>query len=303
MTRVLALGALVSLVLGVGGAGAEPAARQKCLAQIVFEGSPYIFVRSDGVVRGPRVGRGVKPGCDDTPSGPQPPDVPIPVFKYGSAPSRVALTTFESRTTRLFAVYGRCWGFGAQMAYLRCLQTELRFGGRGYTALRGVQLPPGRAIGRGSLARRLTPVVALQGIDQRIALARRGKPEVWVAHRRCEFAPPDRWFGRCLRAPLWLSVQGSDAIRTATIDNPGSLLRSVTLRLFLAPDESADRITSATDERLAPAGNLPIDAQGRGTAKVAIIASIDAGSYAVMAELPSRRVVPVGALYLAPRRD
>ncbi len=50
---------------------------------------------------------------------------------------------------------------------------------------------------------------------------------------------------------------------------------------------------------------LDLDAKGRGSGRIAIVDSVDSGSYAVMAELPGGRMAPVGALYAwkTPRRD
>jgi hypothetical protein len=77
------------------------------------------------------------------------------------------------------------------------------------------------------------------------------------------------------------------------------------LRLFLAPDAAPDAITSPDDERLTPTGRLAVDGKGRGSTRIAIVDSVETGSYAVMAELPRGRMVVVGALYVwkTPRRD
>jgi hypothetical protein len=304
MGRVLAVGALLGLVLGVGGAGAEPSYAQKCIYLVRFEGGAYHYAAA-GVIRGARVGRGVRPGCNDT-GGPAPPDRAVDVYRFGTASPRVALTVAESGQNLLVAVPGRCAGFGFSTGYRRCLQTEIRFQGRGYSAFRGRQLARGRALGRGSVGRRTVALELLKGIDPRIALARRGRPlEALVAHRRCEFQPFDPIFMRCIRSPLWLDITPTGSLRTAAIERPGALVQNMQVRLFLAPDAIADAITAPDDERLIPTGVLNIDGRGRGSTRIAIVDSVDTGSYAVMAELPGRRVVVVGALYVwkAPRRD
>ncbi len=197
MARVLALGALVVALLGAGVAGGRPVTAQRCAYVVRYDGGDYHYAAA-GVARGARVGRGVRPGCSDT-GGPPPPDRAVAVFRYGTASPRVALTVSESGQNLLVAVPGRCAGFGFGAGYRRCLQTEVRFRGRGYTALRGRALPRGPALGRG--------FVALRGIDPRIALARRGRPlDVLVAHRRCELPAFSTLFMRCLRAPLWLDI-------------------------------------------------------------------------------------------------
>jgi Family of unknown function (DUF6281) len=302
MARALAAVAIAGLVLGVGGAAGKPAGPQRCLFSIVYDGSVYHYVSSENVKPGRRVGRAVRQGCNDT-GGPPPPARPVEAFRFGSANARVALVVREDRQPNLIvAVPGRCFGLPSGRSYLRCLQTEIRFRGRGYTAVRGVPLPAAGPLGPGTTHGRPVRLRGLRGIDPRIALLRDGTRELLVAHRRCELMP-GKDFVRCLRAPLWLSIEGETAIRTATIERPGSLLRNVQLPLYLAPDEVADEIVSSQDERLTRTGHLAVDGRGRGSARIAIVDSIDAGSYAVMAELPSRRMVPVGALYLAPRRD
>jgi hypothetical protein len=301
MARVLAASALVGLVLGVSGAGAEPSSAQKCIYLVRFEGSAYHYMAA-GVARGARVGRGVKPGCNDT-GGPPPPDKTVDVYRYGTASPQVALTLAPNL---LLAVPGRCAGFGFSAGYRRCLQTQARFKGRGYSAFRGRELPRARALGRGFIGNRLVQLEALQGIDPRIALARRGRPlEALVAHRRCELQPFDALFMRCLRSPLWLDISPTGSLRTVTIERPGSLITKVVLRLFLAPDADADAITTPDDERLTPTGRLAVDGKGRGSTTIAIVDSVESGSYALMAELPGRRVVAVGALYVwkTRRRD
>jgi hypothetical protein len=304
MARVLAASALVGLVLGVGGAGAERSTAQKCIYLVRFEGSAYHYAAAD-VPRGARVGRGVRPGCNDT-GGPAPPDRAVDVYRYGTANPRVALTVAESGQNLLVAVPGRCAGFGFSAGYHRCLQTEIRYRGRGYSAFRGRALARGRALGRGTVGGRPVALEALRGIDPRIALARRGRPlEALVAHRRCELQPFAPSFMRCLRSPLWLDISPTGSIRTAAVAAPGALVTNVRLRLFLAPDAVADAITTATDERLTPTGVLSIDGRGRGSTRIAIVDSVETGNYAVMAELPSRRIVVAGALYAwrTPQRD
>lgn len=304
MARVLAVGALVGLALGAGVAGGGPVTAQKCIYVVRYDGSDYHYAAA-GVARGPRVGRGVRPGCNDT-GGPRPPDRPVDVYRFGRASPRVALTVSESGQNLLVAVPGRCAGFGFAAGYRRCLQTEVRFRGRGYSAFRGRALPRGAVLGRGSAAGRPVQLVALRGVDPRIALARRDRPlEALIAHRRCELAPFSTVFMRCIRAPLWLDVSPTGSIRTVAIERPGALLKSVRIRLFLAPDADADAITTPTDERLTPAGQLDVDANGRGSGRIVIVDTVDSGSYAVMAELPGGRIVPVGALYAwkTPRRD
>jgi hypothetical protein len=218
----------------------------------------------------------------------------------------VALTVRESGRDLLLAVPGRCAGFGFTAGYLRCLRTEIRFGGRGYSAMKGRELPRGKALGRGSLGGRPLRLRALEGVDPRIALARADNPlQLWIAHRRCELGAFDTLFMRCLRAPLWLDISDMGAIRTATIAHPGSLLRGVQLPLYLAPDEVADEVVSAQDERLTRTGNLKVDTNGRGSTQIAIVDSVETGNYGVTAQLPRGRMVVVGALYVwkAPRRD
>jgi hypothetical protein len=301
MARVLAAGALVALVLGVSGAGADPSSAQKCIYIVRFDGSSYVFMAS-GVTHGARVGLGVKPGCNDT-GGPPPPDQSIDVYRYGKASPRVALTVTSNL---LLAVPGRCAGFGFGAGYRRCLQSEVRFRGRGYSAFRGRALPRGPSLGRGTVTGRSVQLVALRGVDPRIALARSGRPlEALVAHRRCELQPFSSLFMRCIRSPLWLDVTPTGSIRTVTIERPGALVRGVRLRLFLAPDAEADAITTPTDERLTPAGQLDVDSKGQGSGRIAIVDSVVSGSYALMAELPGERMVVVGALYVwkTRRRD
>jgi hypothetical protein len=292
------------LVLGVGGAQGDPSSTQKCIYLVRFDGSDY-HAMAAGVARGARVGRGVKLGCYD-PARPPPPATPIEVYHYGTASPQVALTVAEPAQNLLVAVPGRCAGFGFDAGYRRCLQTDVRFRGRGYSAFRGRELPRGRPLGRGSVGSRPVALEALKGIDPRIALARRGKPlEALIAHRRCELQPFDLIFMRCLRSPLWLDIAPTGKLRRAAVERPGALITNVRLRLFLAPDAIADTITSPDDERLTPAGVLNVDAKGYGSTTIAIVDSVESGSYALMAERPGERMVVVGALYVwkTPQRD
>jgi hypothetical protein len=304
MARALAAVAIAGLVLGVGGGSAKPAGPQKCLFTIVYDGSAYHYVSSEPVRAGRLVGRALRPGCNDT-GGPPPPATPVEAFRFGSATPQVALVVREDRQPNLIvAVPGRCFGFPPGRSHLRCLQTEVRFRGRGYTAVRGSSLPAAGPLGHGTTLGRRVRLRGLRGIDPRIALLRDRTRELLVAHRRCELMP-GKDFVRCLRAPLWLSIEGETALRTATIERPGSLLRNVQLPLYLAPHSVADEIVSPQDERLTRTGQLTVDARGRGSTPIAIVDSVDMGSYAVMAQLPSGRMVSVGALYFfsVPRRD
>lgn len=307
MARALAAAAIAGLVLGVGIAGGAPTAAQKCAYVVRWDGGTYLYLSRGDVRRGRRVGRGIRPGCNDIGGQPKPPDVPVEVFRFRTASPRVALTVREpGQQVLLVAVPGRCAGFGLGDRYRRCLAAELRFRGRGYSAMRGRALPRARQLGRGSLRGRPVQLEAVHGVDPRIALARRDKPlQLLVAHRRCELGAFSTVFMRCIRAPLWLRIEGSTAIRTGTIERPGSLLSNARLPLYLAPDAQADLVTAPEDERLTRAGHLNVDAKGRGSTRIAIVASLDTGDYAVMAELPSRRMVAVGALYVSnpPRRD
>jgi hypothetical protein len=70
------------------------------------------------------------------------------------------------------------------------------------------------------------------------------------------------------------------------------------MRLFLAPDGVADEMASPDDDRLTPAGRLTVNRKGRGSTSLAIVDSVAEGSYAVVAELPGRRIVVVGGLYV-----
>lgn len=302
MARVLALGALVGLVLGAGVAGGRPVTAQRCLYVVRFDGSDYHYAAT-GVTRGPRVGRGVQPGCNDT-GGTPPPDRPVDVYRYGRASPQVALTVAESGQNLLVAVPGRCAGFGSGSAYRGCLQTTLRLRGRAYSAFRGRALARGPSLGPGSVAGRPVQLVALRGVDPRIALARAGRPlEALIANRRCELQPFETAFMRCIRSPLWLDISPSGKLRNVTVERPGALVRNQQLRLFLAPDRIAEAITSPTDERLTPTGVLSVDTAGHGSTRIAIVDTVDAGSYAVLAQLAANRVVVVGELSVAPRRD
>jgi hypothetical protein len=75
------------------------------------------------------------------------------------------------------------------------------------------------------------------------------------------------------------------------------LITSVRIRLFLAPDGVADQIMSSDDERLTSIGGLTIDRKGRGSTRIAIVDSVVAGRYAVIAELSRHQVVVVGGLH------
>jgi hypothetical protein len=298
MARVLAAAVFLGLALGVNGAGAERSVAQKCAFVVRFDGSLY-YMWGLRAVAGERVGRGSKIGCNDT-GGPPPPDVPADIHRFRTADPRVAVTIrMRGQPDRLAAVSGRCSGFGFDAGYRRCLATEIRFGGRGYSSLRGRAVPLGRALGRGDLRGRPVRLRAAQGIDSRIAVVLPDEPRrLWIAHRRCELGGFDSpLFMRCIRSPLWLDVSPTGSIRTVTVKLPGALVRDVRLRLFLAPDADADAITTPDDERLTPTGLLAVDAQGHGSTKLAIVDSVETGSYAVMAELPGRRMTVVGALF------
>jgi hypothetical protein len=277
--------------------GTEPGAQQRCVSSLLYEGSVYRYRPMDAENLVPRrpVGLALRPGCSDIGSVPPPPAKRVEVFRFGTASPRVALTTREAGAP-VYAVLSRCFGF-AREEQLRCLQTEIRFRGRGYTALRSLGLLSGGVLGEGRLRGRPVRLRAIQGIDPRIALARAEEPETtFVAHRRCELQPLYPNFKRCLRAPLWLAVRGHTRVRSATIRSPGALLTSVRMRLFIAPAGVADQITSPDDERLTPAGVLTVDRKGRGSTTIAIVDSAGDGPHAVLAEVPGRRVVVVGEL-------
>lgn len=297
--------AVTALALVPNTAGPAPGAQQQCTYRVVYEGTVYrgSAPGAEAVRSGARVGPAVRLPCDDIGGRPPEPGTPIDVFRFGTASPWVALTTRELGRPAIVAVSGRCFGFGRDTdGYLRCLQTEVRFRGRGYTGTRGAVLPRGSSIGQGRVDGRPLPLRAIQGIDPRIALAPADDPElILVAHRRCHIWPYDRTletFMRCLRAPLWLAIRGHTRTRTATVKLPGSLLTSVQMRLLLAPDGIADQISSPDDTRLTPAGRLRVDRKGRGRTRIAIADSLGVGRYAVLAQLPGRRMVVVGVLAL-----
>jgi Family of unknown function (DUF6281) len=173
MSRALALVAtVVGLVLWSSTGGTAPGAQQRCPYSIVYEGTTYLYVPRENVVPGARVGRAVRPGCNDIGGRPPPGAKSIEAFRFGTASPRVALTTHEQGLPAMVvAVPGRCFGFGNGPDYVRCLQTDLRFRGRGYSALRGPELPQGGALGRGLVHGRPVRLLAIQGIDPRTALA------------------------------------------------------------------------------------------------------------------------------------
>jgi Family of unknown function (DUF6281) len=303
MAKALAAAAIAGLVLGVGGASGKPVAVRKCLFTIHYDDSVYYAVSSENVTPGRRVGRAFRQSCNDI-GGPPPPARPVEAFRFGSANPRVALVVSEARRPHLIvAVPGRCSGYAPERSYLRCLQTEVRFRGRGYTAVRGVPLRAARTLAPGVSRGRTVRLRAIQGIDPRIAVLRASTRELLVAHRRCEFQPSDRNFARCLRSPLWLEITGEGRFRTGLVDAPGALVRSSELPLYLAEDAIADQIVSAADERLTPAGRLTVDGRGRGTARIGIADSAVSGLLAVVAQLPGGRMVVVGSLWNPPRRD
>jgi hypothetical protein len=306
MARVLAVGVLVGLAFGVGGAEGRPSSAQKCASVVRFDGSLY-YMWGLRAAAGERVGHGVKLGCNDT-GGPPPPAVSADIHRFRTSSPMVAVTVrMRGQPDRLAAVSGRCSGFGFGDGYRRCLATEIRFGGRGYASIRGRALALARDLGTGSLRGRPVRLRSVEGVDPRIAVVVPGEPRrLWIAHRRCElggFESP--LFMRCIRSPLWLDISPTGSIRTITVERPGALISDVRLRLFLAPDADADSITTPTDERLTPAGRLDVGANGHGSGRIAIVDSVGTGSYAVMAELPGGRMAVAGALYAwkTPRRD
>jgi Family of unknown function (DUF6281) len=302
MARLLAAATIAGLALGVGGAAADSTAGAKCLYSVVYDGSSYHYVSGATVEAGPRVGRALRQGCNDT-GGPPPPPTPVEVFRFGTASPRVALVVRQNRQPDLIvAVPGRCFGSAAHRDRLRCLQTELRFRGRGYTAVRGLALAAARPLGHGTIRGRPVRLRALQGIDSRSAVLLDRTRELFVAHRRCELLPSSD-LARCLRSPLWLDIAGEGRSRTATIDRAGSLLRSAGLPLYVAENMIADQIASPTDHRLSPAGRLTVDGRGRGSARISVADSAVFGLLAVVAQLPNGRMAVVGGFWNAPRRD
>jgi hypothetical protein len=298
MAKAFLLAAAVAGLLFLPSTGGtEPGAQQRCVSSLLYKGSVYRYrpMEAENIVPRRPIGLALRPGCSDIGGVPPPPAKRVEAFRFGTASPRVALTTREVGAP-VYAVSSRCFGF-AREEQLGCLQTEIRFRGRGYTALRRLGLLPGGALGEGQVRGRPVRLRAIQGIDARIALARADEPETtFVAHRRCELQPLYPNFKRCLRAPLWLAVRGHTQVRTATIQSPGALLTSVRMRLFIAPDGVADQIASPDDERLTPAGVLAADRKGRGSTTIAIVDSVGDGLHAVLAQLPGRRVVVVGAL-------
>jgi hypothetical protein len=249
------------------------------------------------VVPGRHLGQAIRPGCWNIRIEPPLPAKRLDVYRYGTASPRVAFTILETGPS-VFAVPSRCFGFERE-DMRRCLETEVRFRGRGYIAMRGLGLAVGGALGEATVRGRPVRLRAVQGIDPRIALAREAEPDtIFVAHRRCDLSPLSSNFKRCLRAPFWLAIRGHMRTRTATIQSPGSLVRSVRMRLFLAPGGVADQITSPGDERLTPAGRLTVDRNGQGSTRLAIANSVVGGRVAVFAQLPDRRLSVVGALHV-----
>jgi hypothetical protein len=306
MRRMLVLvAAATGLVLLPATGATTPATQQRCSYEVVYEGRVYSSgpIPHERPVRsGARVGRGLRLGCNDIVGRPERP-TPVDVFRFGTASPHVALTTRELGFVARVAVEGRCFGFGGDPdGYLHCLQTEIRFRGRGYTGTHGPVLPRGERLGHGQIRGQLVPLQATQGIDPRVAVAREDDPQlIFVAHRRCQIWPYQRGvttFTRCLRAPFWLAIRGHTRTRTATIQSPGSLHTNVRLRLFLAPDAIADQLISPEDERLISAGRLTVDRKGRGKTTIRIADALGVGRYAVLTELPGGQVRIVGVLAL-----
>jgi hypothetical protein len=300
MARMLLLvAAAAGLMLVPGTDGTAPGAPERCVNSFIYEGSVYGYIPIDGenLVSGRHVGRGVRRGCTDIGGVPPPPDKRVKLYRFGTANPRVALTIREQGPF-VVAVSSRCFGFDLR-DYPHCLQTEVRFKGRGYSPVRGLGLTQGGALGQGQVRDRRVRLLAIQRIDPRIALVRDDEPEsTYIAHRRCELVPIYPGFKRCLGAPLWLAIRGHTRVRTATIESPGSLVTSARLRLFLAPDGVADQITSPEDERLTLVGRLIVDGKGRGSTRLTIDDSLAYGRYAVLAQVPGSRVVVVGALHV-----
>jgi hypothetical protein len=301
MTRALVVVAAVALLaLAPGIADTSPGAEPKCsTTPLLYEGNAYRYrpMPANDIVPGRHIGQAIRPGCWNIRIVPPLPTKRLNVYRYGTASPRVAFTILEDGPS-VFAVSNRCFGFERE-DMRRCLETEVRFRGRGYIAMRGLGLAVGGALGEGTVRGRPVRLRVIQGIDARIALARDAEPDaIFVAHRRCVLSPLYPNFKRCLRAPLWLAIRGHTLFRTATIQSPGSLVANARLRLFLAPDGVADQITSPDDERLTLAGRLIIDPKGRGSTRIAITNSIGAGRYAVVAELPGRQVVIIGTLHV-----
>ena len=110
----------------------------------------------------------------------------------------------------------RCEGF-AEQERLTCLSEPLQLDGstfyaRRYPAENGPPLTftPGEAAGEAQIGGETATLVAIDGVDPRVAVGVEGRPELaYVASASCLYVSADNrprldGFARCLHSPVWL---------------------------------------------------------------------------------------------------
>ncbi len=272
------LAAAVALVLG-----AEARAQQRC-PTISFLGYAGVVYASEeipasvSILPGDLLGEGTIDEPDSEDGCKRKRDEPN-VLRAGDIDPAVAVAV-EGRSGSLFVLGGRCSGYEGQTRW-DCLLRPLVFDGKGYTgeaypatpAPRGtVRL--GESLGTGELDGASASVVALEGVDPRVALGIEGRPnEAFLASGVCPYerfanTEPQDDLGRCLRAPLWLvfdpvGAKVGDTI-TARADR---VLRAelegaevALVRLAVAAD-----VLPADRSEAVPIGVVSIDGQGGAT--------------------------------------
>ncbi len=131
----------------------------------------------------------------------------------GIAPA--AAVAVQGQPGWIYVLGYRCEGFEAQER-LTCLSEPLQLDGgfyaRRYPAENGppVTFTAGEPAGEAEIAGEAVTLVAIDGVDPRVAVGVEGRPDLaYVASASCLYVAADNrprldGFGRCLRSPVWL---------------------------------------------------------------------------------------------------
>jgi hypothetical protein len=188
-----------------------------CAAELEFQDTLYVGTSLNGlrVTTGDRLGTGTRPACGgpvtvdnelQTTTVEQVPSQDVPVFALEGIDPSVAI----GRSDKPDAIYlapWRCFGYARAIEFERCLRSPLEYGGEIYVGTKSpVQLAQGSPLGEGTrpaCCGRLAesqPVVAIDGVNPRVAVGVAGEPDaVYVARSRC-MVPTREEFLQCLRS-------------------------------------------------------------------------------------------------------
>lgn len=188
-----------------------------CAAELDFRDTLYVGTSLNGlrVTTGDRLGTGTRPACGGpvvvdnelgTTTVERVPSQDVPVFALEGIDPSIAV----GRSDRPDAIYlapWRCFGYAGANDFERCLRSPLEYDGETYVGTKSpVRLAQGPTLGAGTrqaccgVAAESPPVVALEGVDPRVAVGIADEPDaVYVARSRCLVREQEE-FLQCLRS-------------------------------------------------------------------------------------------------------